>query len=69
MRALRPPARVRIGFLWMPRTINGRTKWLCRARWKEVLKRVSVVYRHPDGRILYTGIEHHWVPICWRKLR
>lgn len=37
------------GFLWFPKIINGRCKWLVRARWRE--------YMHGD--------ECKWKPLFW----
>lgn len=49
--------RERKGFLFLPKTIAGETRWLEFARWAEVYTNES-----PSRAIGY-----YWKPVCWRN--
>lgn len=60
-RPVRVQRRLRRGFLWWPRTINGKTRWLCFAAWEqEYCARGYCVRGYP---------RRGWVDACWVTVR
>ena len=52
------------GFLWLPKTIDGETRWLERAEWTEVAHEESVF----DGDPVVMSIVRRrivWIPLHW----
>ncbi len=52
-------------FLWKPKTINGKTKWLTYVQWYEEGTEIADYFATmilPTGGLLYKTI---WRPLCW----
>jgi hypothetical protein len=50
--------RVRCRFLWLPKEINGESRWLEQAAWIEKWESNSLLQT-------YYGFSPEWVPVAW----
>ena len=57
------PVRTVTKFLYLPKTINNKTKWLTRASWAEEFKEDP-----SNSEPFYYGACYKWVPYSWLDL-
>lgn len=51
--------RIRRGFLWMPRTIQGQTRWLEGAMWEQIVIQGYGSFQPGGGRLYW--VDHRWL--------
>lgn len=54
--------RIRDGFLFFPRKINGSTRWLCYAVWSQVVKEEAVEFSDIDSSFpCLVWVDFRWI--------